>query len=147
MTAEHDTRNRASRERLAAVAKRLGDREVRLDDGWTAGGLLAHLAFWDRFGATRIEKYLRDRHPMEFGSDPLTEYINAAGLPLWTAMPVAAAGDLAVRAATSIDRLIEGLPKEDLDAIRAMNRPRVLDRSPHRVEHLGAIERALANRG
>jgi len=80
---------------------------------------------------------------MELGSDALTEFINAAGFAQWVATPVRAAGGLATEAATKIDRLIEGLPQDAFDAIRAMNLPRVLDRSLHRKEHLDEIERAL----
>jgi hypothetical protein len=143
MTNDHNKRNRASRDRLAAVIAQLGDRSIRLPGGWTAGALLAHLAFWDGFGAARLEKYVGDRKPMELGSDALTEFINAAGLAQWAATPVRAAGGLATEAATKVDRLIEGLPQDAFDAIRAMNLPRVLDRSLHRKEHLDEIERAL----
>jgi DinB family protein len=143
MINDHNKRNRASRDRLAAVIARLGDRSIALSGGWTAAALLAHLAFWDRFGAARLEKYLRDRQPMELGSDALTEFINAAGLAQWTATPIRVAAELATDAAASIDRLIEGLPRDAFDAIRAMNLPRLLDRSLHRKEHLDEIERAL----
>jgi DinB family protein len=143
MTSDHNKRNRASRDRLAAVIESVGDRSVALPGDWTAAALLAHLAFWDSFGAARIEKYLSDGKPMEFGSDVLTEFINAAGLAQWTATPAGAAADLATNAAATIDRLIEGLPQGTLDGIRAMNQPRVLDRSLHRKEHLDQIERAL----
>ena len=143
MTSDHNKRNRASRDRLAAVIAQLGDRSIPLSGGWTAAALLAHLAFWDGLGAARLEKYIGDRRPMEFGSDALTELINAAGLAQWTATPIRAAGTLATATAARIDGLIEGLPKEAFDAIRAMNVPRVLDRSLHRKEHLDEIERAL----
>jgi uncharacterized damage-inducible protein DinB len=143
MTNDHNKRNRASRDRLAAVIAQLGDRSIPLSGGWTAAALLAHLAFWDGLGAARLDKYLRDRKPMEFGSDALTEFINAAGLSQWTATPIRAAAALATDAAAKIDRLIEGLPKDAFDGVRAMNVPRVLDRSLHRKEHLDEIERAL----
>jgi hypothetical protein len=143
MTNDHNKRNRASRDRLAAVIAQLGDRSIPLSGGWTAAALLAHLAFWDGLGAARLERYLRERKPMEFGSDVLTEFINAAGLAQWTATPIRTAAALATDAAAKVDRLIEGLPKDAFDAIRAMNAPRVLDRSLHRKEHLDEIERAL----
>ena len=41
------------------------------------------------------------------------------------------------------DRLIETLPATTFGEIRTMNRPRLLDRSLHRKEHLDEIERAL----
>jgi hypothetical protein len=143
VTSDVNSRNRASRDRLAAVIARLGSRSVELPGGWTAAGLIAHLAFWDAFGAARLEKFARDQQPMEFGSDALTEFMNTAGLPQWRATPIATAADLATRAAASIDRVIEGLPAAIFDDIRAMNRPRLLDRSLHRKEHLDEIERAL----
>jgi hypothetical protein len=143
MSGDHNVRNRASRDRLAEVIMGVGDRTVALPGGWTATGILAHLAFWDRFGAARIEKYVRDREPMEFGSDALTELINGAGLAHWNATPVRTAADLATSAATAIDRLIERLPDDAVSAIRAMNRPRLLDRSLHRKEHIDEIERAI----
>ena len=143
MTGDHNARNRAARQRLDAVIARLGDRDVALDDGWTAAALLAHLAFWDRVGAARIEKYLRDRAPMEFASDALTEYINAAGLVQWSRTPLRLAAADAVDAAAAIDRRLEGLSPEELAALRALGRPLLLDRSPHRDDHLGRIERAL----
>jgi hypothetical protein len=143
MINDHNKRNRASRDRLAAVIAQLGDRSIPLSGGWTAAGVLAHLAFWDGFGAARLEKYVRDGKSMELGSDALTDFINAAGLAQWTATPIRAAAGLATDAATKIDRLIEALPKETFDAIRAMNLPRLLDRSLHRKEHIDEIERAL----
>jgi hypothetical protein len=143
VTNDHIKRNRASRDRLAEVIARLGSRTVELPGGWTAAGLLAHLAFWDAFGATRLEKYRRDQAAMELGNDTLTEFINAAGLAQWTATPVRVAAGLATDAAARIDRLIEDLPKDAFDAIRGMNLPRLLDRSLHRKEHLDEIERAL----
>lgn len=143
MTSDLNSRNRASRDRLASVVARLGGRTVELSGGWTAAALLAHLAFWDAFGAARLEKFARDRQPMEFGSDVLTEFMNGAGLPQWRATPLAAAADLATGAAAAIDRLIADLPTATFDEIRAMNRPRLLDRSLHRKEHLDEIERAL----
>ena len=55
MMNDHNKRNRASRDRLAAVIAQLGDRSIALSGGWTAAALLAHLAFWDGFGAARLE--------------------------------------------------------------------------------------------
>ena len=46
-----DRKNRDSAERLAILGARLSDREltVEIDPPWTAAGLFAHMAFWDRF--------------------------------------------------------------------------------------------------
>ncbi len=46
-----DRKNRDSAERLANLGARLSDQEltVEIDPPWTAAGLFAHMAFWDRF--------------------------------------------------------------------------------------------------
>src|SRR2546430_5873352 len=85
---DHVARNRASRERLAALIARLGERTVVLPDGWTAAALLGHLAFWDRFAATHLQKYLRNREPMVFYDDAFFELVNAAGTPPGNATPL-----------------------------------------------------------
>src|SRR5256885_16518455 len=84
---DHVARNRASRERLAALIARLGERTVVLPDGWTAAALLGHLAFWDRFAASHLQKYLRNREPMMSYDDAFFELVNAAGLSPWAAAP------------------------------------------------------------
>ena len=143
MSDEHLGRNRASRERLAAVITRLGELTVVLPDGWTAAAHLGHLAFWDRFAATRLEKYVRDREPMVFLNDALIEFINAAGLPQWTATPLGAAASDAIDSAAAADQLIAKLSADEVAAIYTVGSPRLLDRSGHRNEHLDQLERAL----
>jgi hypothetical protein len=140
---DHVARNSASRERLAALIARLGDRTVVLPDGWTAAAVLAHLAFWDRFAAARMDRYLRDRQPIALLNDAITEFVNAAGLPQWTATPLGIAAADATGAAAAADRQIERLSAESLAAVRDLGRPRLLDRSLHRDEHLDEIDRAL----
>ena len=143
MSDDHLARNRASRERLAAVIARLGEPTVVLPDGWTAGALLAHMAFWDRFAASRFEKYLRDREAMVFLNDAFFDHINAAGRPQWTATPLGAAAADAMSSADAVDGFIARLSPEQIAAIQAIGRPRLLDRSGHRNQHLDQLERAL----
>jgi len=143
MSDDHIQRNRASRERLAALIARLGGRTVVLPDGWTAAALLGHLAFWDRFAESRFEKYLRDREPMVFLSDAFFDHINAAGLPQWTATPLGAAAADAASSADAADRFIAELTPDQIAAIESIGRPRLLDRSGHRNAHLDQLERAL----
>ncbi|HEV8469277.1 MAG TPA: hypothetical protein VGR46_06680 [Candidatus Limnocylindria bacterium] len=143
MSDDYLERNRVSRERLAAIIARLGERTVVLRDGWTAAALLAHLAFWDRFAATRLAKYVRDREPMVFLNDAFFELVNTAGLPQWTATPLGAAAADATGSADAGDMLIARLTADELAAIRLLGRPRLLDRSGHRNEHLDQLERAL----
>ena len=143
MTKDHNARNRAARERLDAVIARVGERDVSLDDGWTAAALLAHLAFWDRLATTRLEKYLRDGGPPVFATDAVTELTNGAGMRQWKDTPARIAAAQAREAAAAVDRLIETLPADTLAALVAFDRPFLIDRSAHRKEHLDQIERAL----
>jgi hypothetical protein len=136
-------RNRASRERVAAVIARLGERTVVLPDGWTAATALAHLAFWDRYAAARLERHLREGGPIESMSDASEHFLNAAALPQWTSTPLGVAVADVLDATATVDRLIKTLPADVAARIRALDRPRLLDRSLHRDEHLADIERAL----
>jgi hypothetical protein len=140
---DHNARNRAARERLDALIARVGERDVVLDDGWTAAALLAHLAFWDRLAAARLERHLREGEPPVFATDAVTDLTNAAGMRQWKETPLHVAGAQAREAAIEIDRLIETLPTEKLDGLKALGRPFLIDRSDHRKEHLDQIERAL----
>jgi hypothetical protein len=143
VTKDHNGRNRAARERLDAVIARVGNRDVTLSDGWTAAGLLAHLAFWDRLAAARLEKHLREGQPPIFATDDVTDLTNAAGMRQWHETPVGVAGTQAREAAAEIDRLIETLPADKLDGLKALGRSFLIDRSNHRKEHLDQIERGL----
>ena len=143
MTKDHNGRNRAARERLDAVIARVGNRDVMLSDGWTAAGLLAHLAFWDRLAAARLEKHLREGQPPIFATDDVTDLTNAAGMRQWKETPAGLAGTQAREAAAEIDRLIETLPADKLDGLKALGRSFLIDRSNHRKEHLDQIERGL----
>jgi len=143
MMNDHNKRNRASRDRLAAVIAQLGDRSIPLSGGWTAAGLLAHLAFWDRLAAARLEKHLREGQPPIFATDDVTDLTNAAGMRQWKETPAGVAGTQAREAAAEIDRLIETLPADKLDGLKALGRSFLIDRSNHRKEHLDQIERGL----
>jgi hypothetical protein len=143
VTKDHNARNRAARERLEALIARLGERDVVVDDDWTAAALLAHLAFWDRLATTRLRKYLRDREPPAFATDAVTELTNDAGMRQWKDTPVRVAATQAREAAAAIDGVIETLPADALTELKALGRPNVLDRSEHRKEHIDQIERAL----
>jgi hypothetical protein len=143
MIKDHNGRNRAARERLDALIARVGERDIVLDDGWTAAALLAHLAFWDRLAAARLEMYLRDREPPVHTTDAVTELTNGAGMRQWQDTPARVAATQARDAAVAADRVIEALPADALAALVALDRPFLIDRSAHRKEHLDQIERAL----
>ena len=143
MTKDHNGRNRAALERLEGVIARLGGRDVVLDDDWTAAALLAHIAFWDRLATARLERHLREGEPPVFATDAVTDLTNEAALRQWKDTPPLVAGMQAREAAAQIDRLIEGLPADKLDGLKALGRSFLIDRSNHRKEHLDQIERGL----
>lgn len=136
-------RLRGSRERLHVVADRLGNRTIEMEGGWTASALLAHIAFWDRLAAVRLEKYLRDGETPIAAPSALTDLTNGAGIRQWLDTPPATAAAQARDAAEAMDRLAEGLSRERIAAFDAEGRPHLYDRSNHRNEHLEQIERAL----
>jgi hypothetical protein len=143
MTSDVNARNRTSRERLVAVVARLGDRNVPIEGGWTAAGLLGHLAFWDGFALARLDKHLHEGAPLELGSEKIADHINAAAMPQWLETPTAVAGRRAIAAATAIEATVAALPAEVLDQVKALGKTFIVDRSAHRKEHLDQIERAL----
>jgi hypothetical protein len=143
MTGDLIARSRASRERLDVVIRRLGDRVIEIDGGWTASALLAHIAFWDRLATVRLEKYLRDGEPPVTAPPALTDLTNGAGIGQWRDTAPAVAATQARDAAGAIDRLVESLSPDKLAALKALDRPQLYDRVDHRKQHLDQIERAL----
>ena len=143
MTADVNARNRTSRERLVAVVAQLGDRDVKMEGGWTAAGLLGHLAFWDGMALARLDRHLREGAPLELQTETIADHINDAAMPQWLDTPTAVAGRRAIAAATKIEATVAGLPPEVLDRVKALGKAFMIDRSAHRKEHLDQIERAL----
>ena len=144
-------RNEASLDRLTELAGRLTLEELVLgvgDGAWTVGQVLGHLAFWDRFLAARWRAALASGPGEQPTSLPheLADMLNDGLLPMWGAMAAGAgraAIDDALAAARAVDGIIAGLPaKTPVEAILA-ERPALLDRSIHRLEHLAAIDLAL----
>ena len=143
MTSDHNKRNRASLERLSVVIARLGNKDLAMAGGWSSAALLAHIAFWERLAAARLEKWLRDGEQSPLASREVTELTNAAGLRQWQDTPPAIAAAQALEAATATDRLIEGIDAQRFAVLKSYDRDFLYDRSLHRTEHLNEIERAL----
>jgi hypothetical protein len=82
--------NRASTERIRALAVRLSDEELQPPVGqhWTVAITLTHLAFWDR----RI-LYVLDMAEKEgkLFVPEIDMFVNDLSLPLWAAIPPRAA--------------------------------------------------------
>jgi hypothetical protein len=141
-------RNDASRERLSVRLDDLTVTELltQVDPDWTVGGLLAHLAFWDRLVQERWALAAREGKPTPIGlDDELTDLINNAALPAWLAMNAARLPSLVLESAAAVDAAVAAVSDESVEAIAAEGRPRLLDRSRHRTLHLDTIEGVLGH--
>jgi uncharacterized damage-inducible protein DinB len=143
-------RNDASRARLTEFVESLTAEDAARavgDGSWTVGMLLGHMAFWDRFLAARWRTGLASGATAPISvTHEVADLLNDALPTQWAAL--AAAGVEALRAevvaaADEVDSVIGSLPASvPTDAILA-ERPAVLDRSLHRVEHLADLDKAL----
>ena len=102
-------RNRASTDRIRALAARLTDAEMQQPVGqhWTVAIALAHLAFWDRRVIYVLDMTKRD------GALFIPEidiFVNDLSLPLWAAIPPREAARIAIETAQTLDRQLEGFP-------------------------------------
>ncbi|HEY7968348.1 MAG TPA: DinB family protein [Candidatus Limnocylindrales bacterium] len=141
-------RNDASRQRLAARLDDLTANELLtpVEAGWTVGGLLAHLAFWDRLVLERWALAEREGKatPIDI-QDELTDLVNNAAMPAWLAVNGPRLPSLALEAAAEVDEAVAALSDASVAAIAEEGRPRLVDRSRHRALHLDAIEAALGH--
>ena len=134
--------NTDEREHLAALVNRLTAAELSrpLAAGWTAAGVLAHLAFWDLRALTLLKKWRQEG----IGPSPIdTDVVNEATRALCNAIPPQVAAQLALAAAAALDEAIEKLDPLLLAAVATDGTTVHLDRAAHRRLHLGEIEQAL----
>jgi len=134
-------RNRASTQRMRAMAGRLNAVQLRTPVGehWDVAIVFAHLAFWDR----RVE-YVLDRTEQD-GKLYVLEidvFVNDLSLPLWAAIPPREAARIAIETAETLDRRLEAFPVALLEEIYTYNK-RWVERSLHRGEHLDQADLAL----
>jgi riboflavin biosynthesis pyrimidine reductase len=126
----------------ADLARSAGDGE------WTIGQIIGHLTFWDRFLAARWRAALAGGPGEQPSYMPheLADLLNDGLPPTWNAFastPGDAVSAEALAAAEEVDGIIAALP--DLMPIASIlnERPALLDRSSHRLSHVGQIERVL----
>jgi hypothetical protein len=137
--------NRSQTERLRRLVDRLdaAGLAVRLPNGWTVAGALAHVAFWDRQRLCLMRRWAAG----QTGTGAYDgEVFNAALQPLLELIPPELAAAAAVRAAEEVDALLLELPDEVIEAALARPDAPNLDRGSHRGYHLDQVERALAAR-
>jgi hypothetical protein len=138
--------NRAQTERLRRVVGRL-DAEmlgVRLPNGWSVAGALAHIAFWDRQRLCLMRRWAAGDLCSGAYDGGL---FNAALQPLLELIPPERAAAAAVQAAEEVDALLLEIPDEVVAAALARPDAPNLDRGSHRGYHLDQIEQALARAG
>jgi len=134
-------KNRASTERMQALAERLSDKQLQLPVGqhWNVALVYAHLAFLDRRALYVLDETEREGKVVNPDWDI---FVNDLVLPLFAAIPPREAVRIAIEEAERIDRRLEGYPERLLDLV-LQERRRYVFRADHRNEHLDEAEAAL----
>ncbi|MDQ3493003.1 MAG: DinB family protein, partial [Chloroflexota bacterium] len=136
---DHDERNRRSRERMAALAARMGADDLRrpLGEHWTIAAGLMHISSWDRFVFERWTHADANglAMPVSFSSGA-EDVVNGTLTPLLMKIPAEEAIELALETALAVEQLIAGLSTERVETALRQGRERMVDRSIHRIEHL-----------
>lgn len=137
--------NRASTERMRALAARLTDAEMQhpVGEHWTVGIVYAHIAWWDR----RV-MYVLDMTEKngELFVPEIDIFVNDLSLPLWAAVPPREAARIALDTAVTLDTRLENYDPTLLAEIYNYQKRWVI-RALHRNEHLDEAEAALAMTG
>src|SRR5437868_2101757 len=97
--------NRSQTERLRRIVKHLDAAQLalRLPNGWTVAGALAHIAFWDRQRLCLMRRWAAG----QVGTGAYDgEVFNAALQPLLELIPPQRAAAAAVQAAEEVDGLL-----------------------------------------
>ena len=134
-------RNRASTDRIRALAARLTDEQLQhpVGEHWTVAILLAHLAFWDRRVMYVLDMTERDG---KLFIPEIDIFVNDLSLPLWAAIPPRQAARIAIETAEALDKRLESFPPALLEEIYAYNQ-RWVERALHRGDHLDEADAAL----
>ena len=133
--------NRASTERIRALAARLTDEEMQTKVGehWTVGIVFAHLAWWDRRVLYVLDRTEKDG---KLFIPEIDIVVNDLSLPLWAAIPPRAAAQSAIETAETLDKRLEDYSPELLEEIYNYNKRWVI-RALHRGEHLDEADAGL----
>lgn len=135
--------NREWRETLTDLARGLSQADVARPaggPGWTVGGLLGHLAFWDRRALVLLERWKKDgisESPMD------VDVVNDTMKPFLNALTHREVVRLCVDSAAAIDAAIDGLDPALLAKVEAEGKPVKLNRGVHRQHHIEQIRKAL----
>jgi hypothetical protein len=144
---QHDRRNAESRRRLTELVERLDGAALRTPMGehWTVAAGLLHLSFWDRFTLERWADAERAGLAIPRPVDDFVEdLINDTLTPILLVGAVERVGEQVLEAAQAVDDHIARLPAATVQVVESAGRPRLIDRSIHRLEHVAEIENLLA---
>jgi hypothetical protein len=135
--------NRTQTERLRTLVQRLDATKlaVRLPNGWTVAGALAHIAFWDRQRLCMMRRLVAG---VACSGAYDGELFNETIQPLLEMIPPERVAAAAVQIAEEIDAFLLEVSDELVAAALARPDAPNLDRGSHREGHLDQIERALA---
>jgi hypothetical protein len=133
--------NRASTDRIRALAGRLTDDEMqhRVGEHWTVAIALAHLAFWDRRVMHVLDMTERDG---KLFIPEIDIFVNDLSLPLWAAIPPREAARISIETAETLDKRLEVYSPALLEEIYNYNERWVI-RALHRNGHLDTVDEAL----
>ena len=133
--------NRASKERIRALAERLTDEEMqtRVGEHWTVGIVFAHLAWWDRRIMYVLDMTEKDG---KLFIPEIDIFVNDLSLPLWAAVPPREAARIAIETSETLDKRLEEYSPALLEEIYNYNKRWVV-RALHRNEHLDEADAAL----
>jgi len=137
--------NRASNERIRAMAERLTDAEMqtRVGEHWTVSIVFAHIAWWDRRVMYVLD--MTEKNGKLFIPE-IDVFVNDLSLPLWAAVPPREAARIAIETADFLDKRLEEYSPALLEEIYNYNKRWVI-RALHRNEHLDEADAALKNAG
>jgi hypothetical protein len=144
MSNAYTANNAAWRGRLLALAGRLPDTDMTRvvgGAGWTVGGYLCHLAFWDQRALVLLDTW-RKGGITDSPND--VDVVNESMRPFLNAIAPLEARRLVKETATAIDAAIDALEPGFLARVEADGKPVRLDRGKHREHHIAQIEKALA---
>jgi hypothetical protein len=138
--------NRTQTERLRRLIPQLTPAKlaVRLPNGWTVAGVLAHIAFWDR---QRLCMMRRLAAGIACNGAYDGEVFNAALQPMLELIPPERVAAFALQTAEEIDAFLLEVSDELIQAALARPDAPNLNRGLHRGYHLDQIETALAKTG
>jgi hypothetical protein len=133
--------NRASNERIRALAERLTDAEMqtRVGEHWTVSIVFAHIAWWDRRVMYVLD--MTEKNGKLFIPE-IDVFVNDLSLPLWAAVPPREAARIAIETADFLDKRLEEYSPALLEEIYNYNKRWVI-RALHRNEHLDEADAAL----